>query len=280
MRIGIHVSAAGGVVNSPQNAHEVGAEVFQIFSRSPHGGPAKPITKTVQQQFQQAMNKYRFDTFYIHAPYFINLASEKNKIYYGSIAVLREELERGSLLGCKAMMTHIGSFGTLTDKAGIDRVVKAIVKIMEGYKGSAQFLLEMSAGSGRIIGDTFEELAAILFDKRLKKLNLGICLDTCHAFASGYDLRDKPNMERVLKQFDKVIGLKHLILLHANDSKGELGGHLDRHEHIGKGQIGETAFRLLAHNKHLRKLDWILETPKDSSRAEVNNIATLKRLRK
>src|SRR3989338_7929863 len=167
MRIGTHVSIAGGIWKAPFNAAAVGAECFQIFSRSPHGGPVKPITKEIQKQFKEEMAKYKLDTFYIHAPYFINLASAKNNIYYGSISVIREELERGSLLGCRAVITHLGSFGDLTDKEGLEKVIVAAVKIMDGYTGSTQLLLEISAGAGRIVGDTFEELASILYSKQV-----------------------------------------------------------------------------------------------------------------
>src|SRR4051812_16834202 len=189
MRIGSHVSIAGGIYNAPANAAKVGCEVFQIFSRSPHGGPIKPITADVIEKFEAEMKKYKLDTFYIHTPYFINLSSEKSNIYYGSISVIRQELDRGSLLGCKTIMKHLGSFGELTDKEGLEKVAKAISKIMEGYDGSTQLLLEISAGAGRIVGDTFEEIAAILDNKLISKYNIGVCFDTCHAFASGYDLR-------------------------------------------------------------------------------------------
>lgn len=278
MRIGSHVSVAGGVWLAPGNAAKVGCEVFQIFSRSPHGGPVKPITPEISLEFAHEMKKHKFDTFYIHAPYFINLSSVKNNIYYGSISVLREELERGSALGCKALMTHIGSFGELTDKEGINKVINGIEKIMDGYRGSTQFLLEMSAGAGRIVGDTFEEIAAIIFDKRLDKMNIGACFDTCHAYASGYDISTAEGVEKTIKRFDKVIGLDKLILIHANDSKGELGKHLDRHEHIGKGGIGIDGFKALVNDKAFSKLDWILETPKDDPALDVMNIAVLKKL--
>jgi deoxyribonuclease-4 len=280
MRIGSHVSIAGGVWLAPANAAKVGAEVFQIFSRSPHGGPVKPITPDVVKKFQAEMKKHKLDTFYIHTPYFINLSSVQNNIYYGSISVVRQELDRGSLLGCKAIMTHLGSFGELTDEEGLDRVAKAISKVMEGYEGSTQLLLEISAGAGRIVGDTFEEIAAILDDKRLKKYKIGVCFDTCHAFASGYDVRTKAGVEKTMKQFDKVIGLEKLVMVHANDSMAGLGKHLDRHQHIGQGYIGLEGFKALVQNKTLKKLDWILETPKDDPKDDPKNIAILKRLTK
>ncbi len=278
MRIGSHVSIAGGLWNAPGNAAKVGAEVFQIFSRSPHGGPIKPITPDVIEQFKKEMKKHKLDTFYIHTPYFINLSSEKSNIYYGSISVIRQELERGSLIGCKAIMTHLGSFGELTDEEGLDRVTKAISKVLEGYEGTTQLLLEISAGAGRIVGDRFEEIAVILDDKRLAKMNIGVCFDTCHAFASGYDLRTKKDVDSTLKEFDKHIGLEKLVMIHANDSMAELGKHLDRHQHIGQGHIGLDGFKNLVNNKTLNKLDWILETPKDDPKDDPKNIAVLKKL--
>lgn len=280
MRIGSHVSIAGGIWQAPGNAAKVGAAVFQIFSRSPHGGPVKPITKEVIKQFKAEMNKHGLNTFYIHTPYFINLASVKNNIYFGSISVIREELERGSKLGCKAVMTHVGSFGELPEQEGIRRVVSAIAKIMDGYRGRTRLLLENSAGSGKLVGDTFEELAMILDSKPVKKYDLGVCFDTCHAFASGYDLRGKPSVDAALKRFDKIIGLKRLVMVHANDSKFALGAHRDRHEHIGQGHIGLDGFQVLVNHKHLRKLDWILETPKDGPKDDPRNIRTLKQLGK
>lgn len=279
MRIGSHVSIAGGIWNAPANAAKVGCEVFQVFSRSPHGGPVKPITPDVISQFNAAMKKHKLDTFYIHTPYFINFASAKNNIRYGSISVVRQELERGDLLGCKAVMTHLGSFGELTDKEGLEIVAKSISKILDGYDGSTQLLLEISAGAGRVVGDTFEEIAAILENKLLTKYNIGVCFDTCHAFASGYDLRTKKDVDATLKQFDKVIGLEKLIMIHTNDSMAELGKHLDRHQHIGDGHIGLEGFRALVNHKTLSKLDWILETPKDNPKDDPRNIATLRKLK-
>lgn len=279
MRIGTHVSIAGGIWKAPGNAAKVGAEVFQIFSRSPHGGPVKPITPDVIEQFAAEMKKHKLDTFYIHAPYFINFASVKGNIYYGSISVVREELERGTLLGCKALMTHLGSFGELTDEEGIEREVKAILKVMDGYEGATQLLLEISAGAGRVVGDTFEEIAWILDDKRLKKYDIGVCFDSCHAFESIYDMRTKKDVDATMEKFEKVIGSERLAVMHANDSKFEFGKHLDRHENIGQGHIGLEGFKAMAGHKVLGKLDWILETPKDDPKDDPRNIAILNKIR-
>jgi deoxyribonuclease IV len=280
MRIGTHVSIAGGLSNAPGNAAKVKAEVFQIFSRSPHGGPVKPITTEDQKKFKAEMDKHGLDTFYIHCPYFINFSSAKPQTYYGSISVVRQELERGSLIGARAIMTHLGSFGDYPEKEGLQRVAEAVAKVMDGYKGTTQLLLEISAGAGKIVGDTFEELAAILDNKILKKYDVGICLDTCHMFASGYGLSSKKSVDDTLKKFDKLIGFDKLAMVHANDSKAECGGHLDRHEHIGKGKIGLEGFKLLAKHKTFGQLDWILETPKDDPTWDPMNIKILEKIRK
>jgi deoxyribonuclease IV len=280
MQIGTHVSIAGGLFNAPANAAEVKAECFQIFSRSPHGGPVKDITKDDQKKFQAEMDKYGFKNFYIHTPYFINFSSAKPQTYYGSISVVRQELERGSLIGARAIMTHLGSFGDYTEKQGLQRVAEAVEKIMNGYKGITQLLLEISAGSGKIVGDTFEELAAILDNKLVKKYDVGVCLDTCHLFASGYDIRTKKGVDKTLKDFDKIVGFDRLVMVHSNDSKFELGKHLDRHENLGKGHIGLEGFKALAKHKIFGKLDWILETPKDDPKWDPENIAILNKIRK
>jgi deoxyribonuclease-4 len=151
---------------------------------------------------------------------------------------------------------------------------------MEGYEGTTQLTLEISAGAGRVVGDTFEEIAAILENKLVSKYNIGVCFDTCHAFASGYDLRTKKDVDATLKQFDKVIGLEKLVVVHANDSLADMGKHLDRHEHIGKGKIGSEGFRALVNHKVLGERDWILETPKDDPKDDPKNIKLLKSLYK
>lgn len=284
MRIGTHVSIAGGLWNAPANAAKVKAECFQIFSRSPHGGPVKEIDKETQKKYKEEMEKHGFDAFYIHTPYFINFSSAKSNIYYGSISVVRQELERGSLIGCKAIMTHLGSFGDLSEEEGLEKVSLAVAKVLDGYKGTTQLTLEISAGAGKIVGDKFEEIEAILAHKAVKKLKglkvpIGVTFDTCHAFASGYDIRTKKGVDATMKAFDDTIGLDKLVLIHANDSKGEFAGKLDRHENIGDGKIGKEGFAALAKHKVAGKLDWILETPKDDPTWDPKNIALLKKLR-
>jgi len=262
-KIGAHVSASGDIAQAPLRAHEIGLECFQFFSRSPQGGPAKPITEKLIKDFIAGCRRYEMES-YIHAPYYINLASAKNNVYYGSISVIREELERGSMLGAKYLMAHLGSAKELGGKEGIKKSIEGLIKILDGYKGKTEFLIEMSAGAGAIIGDTFEEIAKIINSAKLKKFNIGICFDTCHGFASGYDLRDAKSVKGTFKQFDKMLGLKKLKLIHANDCASEFGSHKDRHAHIGAGNIGLAGFEAITDLAKKRKINLILETPHDA----------------
>ncbi len=267
MYIGAHVSAAGGVFNSPKNAAEIGCEVLQMFSRPPQGGKPKPITDELKEKFQNAMNENNIKAAYIHSPYFINLASSKPRIYHASISILREELERGTLLGCKAMMFHPGSAKDVGEEKGAEMVIAALDKILNGYEGTCQLLIEISAGAGAIMGDRFEEVGSFINGSKYSDA-IGVCFDTQHAFASGYDLRDQSGLNLVMKEFDKHIGLNKLVASHVNDSKVDLNEHKDRHENIGKGYIGEDAFKYFVQHKDLQNIDLILETPLNDNRAK------------
>ena len=231
MRVGCHVSIAGGVWNAPKNAADLGCEVFQMFTRSPQGGPAPKINQEIVVRFQGEMEKWGQESCYIHAPYYINLASSKKETRDASVRVIREELERGSLLGAKYLMTHLGSSTSLektrdgsltassskdfTRKEALRLVASGLKTIMKGYKGSTEFLLEISAGSGSVIGNTFEELHQILEYIRARDVmiyhNIGICLDSAHMFASGYDIKTK-------KGFEETISIIKAYLLHTENN--------------------------------------------------------------
>lgn len=264
MIIGAHVSIAGGVWNAPANAAEQDLETFQIFTRSPRGGEAPKLGREEVKKFEKSMQEHGFEDFAIHAPYYTNLGSSNNRIFYGTISVLREELERGSLLGASYVMFHPGSLKDLGQEKGMEQVSKGVGKVLDGYKDSTKLLVEISAGAGEICGDQFDELAQILKhnQKYLGKTLGGICFDTQHAFASGYDLRTKESVEGVFKEFDKEIGLEYLKLMHTNDSRVELGACKDRHENIGRGYIGVEGFKAVSEFLKSKKLNlgWILET--------------------
>lgn len=250
---------------APNRAKDLGCETFQCFTRSPQGGPAPELTPSLVASFQSQMTNFGFETFYIHTPYYINFASLDLRIRHGSIRVVREELERGSALGARYVMTHLGSHTGQSVEEGLEKVTDSVGQILDGYLGSTQLLLEIAAGTGNIIGDKFEEIGNIL--NSVKNINglSGVCFDTCHAFASGYDFRTPETVQQMLKEFDKKIGLEYLKLAHVNDSKVDLGGKRDRHEHIGDGFVGKIGIANILKTPEFMKIDWLLET-EDSKR--------------
>ncbi|NQU83263.1 MAG: deoxyribonuclease IV [Parcubacteria group bacterium] len=277
MLFGAHVSIAGGLSNAPLNAAQIGCEVFQFFTRSPRGGKPPALTDEVLKQFLDNCKKYKQKEWYVHTPYFINFASANPRIKHGSISVVREELERASLLKAKYLMTHLGSYKDLGEEKGFIQLVDGLDKMLDGYKGSTQFLIEISAGAGKIIGDDFEEIGKIIKHPKLKKYKIGVCYDTQHGFASGYDIRTKQAINKTLEDFDKYIGLKNLKLSHINDSKVELGSNRDRHEHIGKGMIGLDGFTALLNDDRVRNVNFVLETKHNSVEED---LSILKKIRK
>ncbi len=273
MYIGAHVSAAGGSEHAPKNGEKIGCEAIQFFSRPPQGGKPKPIMPEMAMAFQTAMQTAQIHVAYIHAPYFINLASSDDRIRLGSIAVLREELERGSQLGCRAMMFHPGSAKDVGKEKGETMVMESLDRILDGYTGTCQLLIEISAGAGMVMGNTFDEIGRFMEGTK-RGPEIGVCFDTQHAFASGYDLRTKTTLEQTLNDFDSKIGLKKMVVSHINDSKVDLAGHKDRHEHLGDGFLGFEAFEHFVAHPKLSHLDLILETPLDEKRT--GEIAWLK----
>jgi len=272
MKIGCHVSIAGGVQNAPKRAADLGCEVFQLFTRSPQGGPAPELTKELIAEFKSEMKKWNQENCYIHTPYYINFASVKENVRKASVRVVREELERGSLIGAKYVMTHLGSAKDYNNKDdALDVVAGSVGEIMKGYDGLTVFLLEISAGAGDIIGSTFEELEYIL---RSNSNSIGICLDSAHMFASGYDIKTDDGFKQTIDQVEATVGLDRIKLIHANDSMVGLGEKKDRHEHIGEGKIGQEGFVNLMNQ--FPKIDMILET--DHDRVE-DDIKILKKLR-
>ncbi len=189
MYFGAHVSSAGGLHNAPANAGALGCEVFQFFSRSPQGGPAPKLTPDIVEAFQANCKTHDIKEWVIHAPYYINFANVEERIRKNSIRIIREELERGSVLGAKYVMFHPGSAKDVGEEQGQQYVIDGIKEIYEKYSGATELLIEISAGAGAIIGDTFEEVAILLEGVGEKKL--GVCFDTAHAFASGSSSNEK-----------------------------------------------------------------------------------------
>lgn len=267
MNIGCHISIAGGVFNAPERAHELGCECFQMFSRSPQGGKAPELTDEVIGKWNNELKKYKIKDVYIHTPYYINFASVNNRIRHGSVSVVRDELERASLLGVKYIMTHLGSAKDIGGKEATKKTIEMLKETLRGYTGSAKLLIENAAGAGAIIGAKFTEIKEIIDGVGDKNI-AGVCMDTQHAFASGYDWSDV-NFNSTLKQIDEELGLDKIKLMHANDSKVELGAKRDRHEHIGDGHIGKNAFKNIVQFANKKNIDMILETPHDKVQEDI-----------
>ncbi len=277
MKFGAHVSIAGGIDKAPSRACELGCECFQIFTRSPQGGKPPRLDKSVVESFLKDCSNYKFTDYYIHTPYFINLASEERRIRSYSIALIKQEIERGSLILAKYVVTHLGSAKGSGESEGLKRVIDGLKKIIDADRYSTKLLIEVSAGQGEIIGDRFEELAEIL--EKTSNPDLGVCLDTAHIFASGYDIRTKETVKKMLDEFSFIIGLDKLKLLHGNDSKVGLGERKDRHEHIGKGKIGVEGFSAIVNEPRLKYINLIIETPIDKVGDDIRNLKKLRGLK-
>lgn len=268
MKFGAHVSIAGGVQNAPLNAAKLGCEVFQMFSRSPQGGPAPKLTPENVDAFRENCVAGKISEWVIHTPYYINLASGLETTRKNSARIVREELERGTILGAKYVMFHPGSAKDVGEQEGVRLVVETMKHALDGYTGSTKLLIEISAGAGMVIGDTFEEVAEILAG--VDHPEVGVCFDTAHAFASGYDLRTRKAIDDTFNKFDAAIGLDRLKMSHCNDSKVELGAKKDRHEHLGQGYIGADAFKEIVKHPKLKHMNLYLETEPDGVQKDLN----------
>ncbi len=278
-KIGTHVSIAKGIELAPERAAILNCEFFQLFSKSPRGGNAKEITLEVARKFILACKENDFKPWksnVIHSAYFINLASKNNRIFYGSISSLKKELEIANLLQIPFVVTHIGSAKDLDgDEKREDsylKVEKGLEKVLENYTGKAKLLLENAADSGNILGNSIEEIAH--FTNKFE--NIGFCMDTCHSFVAGYDLRKKNQVQEFFNEIDKKIGLKKLKLIHLNDSLTEFNSKVDRHDHLGKGKIGKEGISAVIETAKKKNIPMVIETKPDGV---IKDIEFAKRIR-
>ena len=278
VQIGAHVSISGSIANAITNASERECSAFQVFTSNPRGWHAKDLTDDGITNYKNNLSQSNIDRFatVAHMPYLPNLSSPEISVYEKSIHTMIREVERCDKLGIPYLVTHLGSHkGTGEDK-GMQRLVGALTEVAKTNK-DVTILLENTAGQKNSVGSDFTQLAEIFFGLKPAS-RFGICIDTCHAFAAGYDLRNEKNVKDVFEKFDSEIGLKHIKIIHLNDSKGELGCHLDRHEHIGLGHIGEAGLSQVVKLANKNKIPIILETPIDERRTDFENIRKAKDL--
>lgn len=276
VRVGVHVSIAGGIYNAVDRAQEKGCDVFQIFSRNPRGWRFKDLSPEEADSFASRLKKSGIGPAFDHMPYLPNLASPKDEVYIQSVATLAAELHRCGQLHIPYLVTHLGSHLGSGREIGLKRLVDSISTAFSKTENGVMLLLENTAGTKNSMGSSFTDIAAII--DALNTDRLGVCLDTCHLFGAGYDLRTRKALENTLEEFESLIGFRRLKLIHLNDSKGDLGSGLDRHEHIGLGKIGEEGFRAILRDEVITTLPLILETPIDSRRDDMGNIKVTREL--
>jgi deoxyribonuclease-4 len=277
-RIGVHVSIAGAIFKAVDRALERNCDTFQIFTRNPRGWRLKPITEEAASIFVDKVRKTGIDPVVAHMPYLPNLASPWRTIYKKSLDALITELERCGRLKIPFLVTHLGSHTGRGYETGLKSMLNALDTALSKVDNETMLLLENTAGTKNSMCSTFEEIQMIVNGIEHHGNRVGVCFDTCHAFAAGYDLRDEDAVQETIDKLDQLIGINRVRIIHANDSKGDLKSKLDRHEHIGLGRIGKVGFKALVHNKNLRELPFIMETPMDEIRDDFENIRILRQL--
>jgi len=277
--LGAHMSIAGGVNMAIERARSIGCTAMQMFVKNNMQWFARPLTREEAGTFLDHRQRCELLSIFAHANYLINLAATNGQFHANSIRSLSEELVRAHQLELPFLVLHPGAHLGAGEEAGLEKIVDSIDRVLSGLpKIKTRIALETTAGQGSCLGDKFEHLAYIIGRVREPE-RLCVCLDTAHVFASGYEIVTDASIRKTFGEFDRVIGLDRLAAIHLNDSKTACGSRVDRHEHIGKGKIGLTAFRFIMGDRRFRKTPKVLETPKGKDlREDVINLKTLRRL--
>jgi deoxyribonuclease-4 len=271
LRLGVHTSIAGGVSKSIERAAALNCNTLQIFSHNPRQWQVSPVPAEEAERFAELRNKYDISPAYIHTSYLINLVSLTKTTLDRSIGLLASELEIADMLGAEYVVLHTGSVQGVDEKRARARAAESILKAIGSDRFRASLLLENTAGERGDITSSIKTLAEII--DRCRNGNIaGVCIDTCHAFAAGYDLTLNEGIEKLITEVKENIGLDGLKLIHLNDSKKPLGSGVDRHEHIGQGYIGIKGFKKILSDKRLSGVPLILETPKKAEDDDKRNL--------
>lgn len=273
-RIGCHLSVSKGFYHMGKEALSIGANTMQFFTRNPRGSKAKDIDEEDVKKFLSFCEENDIKNFLAHAPYTLNPCSSNPETREFALNTMRDDMKRLSLLGECMYNFHPGSHTGQGAETGITQIAELLNEIMTPRQNTV-ILLETMAGKGTEVGKSFEEIAAIISDVKVKE-KIGVCLDTCHVHDGGYDIVD--SLDCVLEEFDRIIGIEKLKAIHLNDSKNPINAHKDRHEKIGDGYIGIKAFEKIINNRYLRDLPFYLETPNELD-GYAREIALLKNLR-
>ena len=278
MQIGAHISKSGTMDSWVDNAVERKCSAFQVFTRSPRSWFAKDLDLDEAKKYKEKLEASDIDRMATcaHMPYLPNLSTPEDEGYEKSIKSMIEEVKRCDKLGIPYLVTHLGSHKGSGEENGIKRLTDALNKVAR-TEADVMILLENTAGQKNSVGSDFAQLAEI-FSKCKPEKRFGVCLDTCHAFVAGYDLRTKAMANKAMKEFDETVGIKNLKILHLNDSKGELNSNRDRHDHIGLGEIGKEGLGEIIKIMNENDVPIVLETPIDDTRDDFENIKQAKSL--
>jgi deoxyribonuclease IV len=276
---GAHLSIAGGVVNAVTEAVRLGCQTVQLFTKNSNQWAGRAFAADEPALFRKALRKAKLRFAAAHDSYLINLATNDPVLWRKSVEAFADEVKRAEALGLTYLVTHPGAHVGAGEECGTGNVVRALDEIHARFPDArVKVLLELTAGQGSCLGHRFEHLAAIL-DQVRESRRLGVCFDTCHAFAAGYPLSSEAEYQATFREFDRVIGLRRLKLFHLNDSKKPLGSRVDRHEAIGRGCLGLEAFRFLVNDPRFQMTPMILETPKHDAAGKEMDPVNLKTLR-
>lgn len=277
--IGAHMSVSGGMHTAFERGERIGCATMQVFTKNSNQWDGKPLSDEAVQTYKTAGAKSSISPVLSHASYLINLCAKDPSVLRRSRAAFVDELKRAEALGILGVIVHPGAHMGAGEEEGIRLIAGSVNIIHENTPGiSALTILETTAGQGSAVGFRFEQLQKIiaLVEERSR---MAVCLDTCHVFAAGYDIRTPQGWEETIREFDATIGLDHLVAVHVNDSKKELGSRVDRHDHIGKGRIGLPGFAMLMNDPRFRNIPKILETEKSEDMHEdVENLSVLRSL--
>ncbi len=267
--VGAHVSASGGVFNAPQNAKNIGAKAFALFTKNQRQWKAKPLDQKTIDTFKQKLEEAEILPKHVlpHDSYLINLGHPEEEKLQKSLDAFIDEVQRCEQLGLDRLNFHPGShLKKLSEEQCLDRIAESMNKTLEVTR-DVTLVIENTAGQGTNLGYKFEHLA-YLIDKSIDKSRVGVCIDTCHMFTAGYDIRNREAYDQTWKAFDEIVGFEYLKGMHINDSKPELGSRVDRHHSLGKGKIGLDAFRFIMNDPRMNDIPLVLETIDDTIWAE------------
>jgi len=279
MLLGVQVSIEGKIYEALSRARELGCNTMQIFSRNPKMWRDNFLEPQDIEEFKRRKEELNIKPIFIHIPYLINLASPNPRLYRASIEAYIEDMQEAQALKADYIVTHMGSHKETSEYAGIKRLTRALNRILgKTRNNNVKILLENTAGSGSWLGYKFSHQKRIIRGLEQKE-RVGLCLDTAHAYLAGYDIATEEGLEKTLDEIDRLVGIGLIKLIHLNDAKEKLGSHRDKHEHIGKGRIGQEGMGRIINHPRLRNLPFILETPKKTGQDDIMNLNIVRNLR-